>query len=237
MDITRLKQFVDPFWDDSILPSITEYIRIPNKSPAFDAQWAEHGYMEDAVKLMEAWARRQLAAFPGATLEVVRLAGRTPLILIDIPGESADTVLLYGHLDKQPEMKGWSEGLGPWLPVRKDDKLYGRGGADDGYAIYACLCALQALEEQNLPRARCVVMIEACEESGSYDLPAYIDHLAPKIGDLSLVVCLDSGCANYDQLWSTTSLRGLVIGNLEVSLLTEGVHSGDGTGVFGCLAL
>ena len=148
MDTTRLKHFVDTFWEDSILPSITEYIRIPNKSPAFDPQWAEHGYMEDAVKLMEAWARPQLDAFPGATLEVVRLPGRTPLILIDMPGDSDDTVLLYGHLDKQPEMKGWFEGYGPWIRVRKDDKLYGRGGADDGYAIYACLSALLALKEQ-----------------------------------------------------------------------------------------
>jgi len=128
-------------------------------------------------------------------------------------------------------MTGWREGLGPWTPVIEGDKLYGRGGADDGYAIFASLTAINALRRDKIPHARCVVLIEACEESGSYDLPAYIEHLSARIGDLSLVVCLDSGCANYDQLWSTTSLRGLVIGNLEVSLLTEGVHSGDGTGV------
>jgi acetylornithine deacetylase/succinyl-diaminopimelate desuccinylase-like protein len=231
MDTARLKQFVETFWEDSILPSITEYIRIPNKSPAFDAQWAEHGYMEDAVKLMEAWARKQLAAFPGATLDVVRLHGRTPLILMDIPGDSDDTVLLYGHLDKQPEFTGWAEGLGPWIPVRKDDKLYGRGGADDGYAIYASLCALLALKEQKIARARCVVMIEACEESGSYDLPYYVDHLKEKIGKPSLVVCLDSGCGDWDRLWLTTSLRGIAAGTLTVRVLTEGVHSGDASGI------
>jgi acetylornithine deacetylase/succinyl-diaminopimelate desuccinylase-like protein len=231
MDTTRLQHFVDSFWDDSILPSITEYIRIPNKSPAFDPQWVEHGYMEQAVTLMEAWARQQLAAFPGATLEVFRLPDRTPLLLMDLPGDSDDTVLLYGHLDKQPEMKGWSEGLGPWQPVLKGDKLYGRGGADDGYAIYACLCALQALKEQNLPRARCVVMIEACEESGSYDLPWYVDHLKDRIGNPSLVVCLDSGCGDYDRLWLTTSLRGIAAGTLTVRVLTEGVHSGDASGI------
>ena len=148
MDTNRLKHFIETFWEDSILPSITEYIRIPNKSPAFDPQWVEHGYMEDAVTLMVGWARPQLEAFPGATLEVVRLPGRTPLLFMEVPGDSDDTVLLYGHLDKQPEMKGWSEGLGPWLPVLKDDKLYGRGGADDGYAIYACLAALRAMREQ-----------------------------------------------------------------------------------------
>jgi acetylornithine deacetylase/succinyl-diaminopimelate desuccinylase-like protein len=231
MDSARLGQFVATFWEDAILPSITDYIRIPNKSPAFDAKWAEHGYMEDAVRLMEAWARRQLAAFPGATLEVVRLEGRTPLIFIDIPGDSADTVLLYGHLDKQPEFTGWTEGLGPWIPVRRDDKLYGRGGADDGYAIYACLCALLALKQQQQPRARCVILIEACEESGSYDLPHYVDHLRERIGQPSLVVCLDSGCGDYDRLWLTTSLRGIAAGTLTVRVLTEGVHSGDASGI------
>jgi acetylornithine deacetylase/succinyl-diaminopimelate desuccinylase-like protein len=231
MDPTRAKQLIDTFWDDSILPSITEYIRIPNKSPAFDPKWVEHGYMEDAVRLMEGWARRELAAFPGATLEVVRLPDRTPLIFMDIPGNSKDTVLLYGHLDKQPEMKGWFEGYGPWIPLRKDDKLYGRGGADDGYAIYACLAALRALNEQNVPRARCVIMIEACEESGSYDLPFYVDHLIDRIGNPSLVVCLDSGCGDYDRLWLTTSLRGIAAGTLTVRVLTEGVHSGDASGI------
>ena len=187
--------------------------------------------MEDAVKLMEAWAEPQLAAFAGATLEVVRLPGRTPLIFIEVPGDSDDTVLLYGHLDKQPEMKGWAEGMGPWIPVRKGDKLYGRGGADDGYAMYACLSALQALAEQKVPRARCVIMIEACEESGSYDLPFYVDHLMDRIGKPSLVVCLDSGCGDYDQLWLTTSLRGIAGGTLTVRVLTEGVHSGDASGI------
>ena len=231
MDTTRLKDFIGTFWEDSILPSLTEYIRIPNKSPAFDPQWVEHGYMEDAVRLMEAWAHAHLGAFPGATLDVIRLPGRTPLLFIDIPGDGDDTVLLYGHLDKQPEMKGWSEGLGPWLPVRKGDKLYGRGGADDGYAMYGCFAALLALCEQGVPRARCVLMIEACEESGSYDLPHYVDHLAERIGSPSLVVCLDSGCGDYDRLWITTSLRGIAAGTLTVRVLTEGVHSGDASGI------
>ncbi len=231
MDSTRLTHFIETFWEDSILPSITEYIRIPNKSPAYDPQWFEHDYMEDTVKLMESWARQQLGGFAGATLEVVRLPGRTPLLFMDVPGDNDDTVLLYGHLDKQPEMKGWSEGLGPWQPVLKDDKLYGRGGADDGYAIYACLAALGALREQHVPRARCVIMIEACEESGSYDLPYYVDHLVDRIGSPSLVVCLDSGCGDYERLWLTTSLRGIAAGTLTVRVLTEGVHSGDASGI------
>lgn len=233
MDASKIDRFVAEKWDDDIVPQLVEYIRIPNKSPMFDADWVKNGYMEDAVKLMEAWARAQ--SIPGMQLEVVRLEGRTPLIFIDIPATGPETgddcVLLYGHLDKQPEMTGWDDDLGPWKPVLKGDKLFGRGGADDGYAIFGSLAAIQALQQQNAPHARCVVLIEACEESGSYDLPAYVDHLADRIGKPSLVVCLDSGCGNYDQLWCTTSLRGMAGGNFTVKVLAEGVHSGDASGI------
>ena len=233
MDTRQVESFVSAKWDDEIVPQLVEYIRIPNKSPMFDADWVAHGYMEEAVVLMERWARAQ--DIPGMQVEVVRLEGRTPLIFIEVPaahgGSDEDCVLLYGHLDKQPEMTGWDEDLGPWTPVIKGDRLYGRGGADDGYAIFGSLAAVLALREQQLPHARCVILIEACEESGSYDLPAYVDHLSTRIGKPSLVVCLDSGCGNYDQLWCTTSLRGLAGGNLTVRVLEEGVHSGDASGV------
>ena len=233
MDASKIDRYVGAKWDDEIVPQLVEYIRIPNKSPMFDADWVKNGYMADAVKLMESWARAQ--PIPGMQVEVVQLEGRTPLIYIEIPaahgGSDDDCVLLYGHLDKQPEMTGWDDDLGPWTPVLRGDRLYGRGGADDGYAIYGSLAAILALHDQQVPHARCVVLIEACEESGSYDLPAYVDHLADRIGKPSLVVCLDSGCGNYDQLWCTTSLRGLAGGNLTVKVLEEGVHSGDASGV------
>jgi acetylornithine deacetylase/succinyl-diaminopimelate desuccinylase-like protein len=231
LDVVRATKFVDQCWGDEVVPTLVEYIRIPNKSPSFDPDWATHGYMEDAVALFERWARPKLSSLPGASLEVVRLPGRTPVIVIDVPGKGAGTVLLYGHLDKQPEMAGWAEGFGPWIPRLEGDKLYGRGGADDGYAMFGALSALMALAEQGVAHARCVVLIEACEESGSYDLPFYVDHLAQRIGSPSLVICLDSGCGNYDQLWLTTSLRGLVSGELKVRVLTEGVHSGYASGV------
>ena len=231
MDDSKLKSFIAQAWDDAVVPALVDYIRIPNKSPHFDPDWAAHGYMDDAVALLEKWARARIGAITGATLEVVRLKGRTPVILIEIPGDGGDTVLLYGHLDKQPEMAGWAEGLGPWTPVIRDDRLYGRGGADDGYAMFGALTAILALREQTIPHARCVVLIEACEESGSYDLPFYVDRLAARIGNPSLVVCLDSGCGDYERLWLTTSLRGIAMGNLTVRVLDEGVHSGDASGV------
>jgi acetylornithine deacetylase/succinyl-diaminopimelate desuccinylase-like protein len=231
MNQEKLTRYVDAHWDGEIVPCLVDYIRIPNKSPAFDPDWSAHGFMDQAVALFESWARRKIADLAGTELEVVRLPGRTPLILIDIPGAGEDCVLLYGHLDKQPEMVGWSEGLGPWTPVLKEDKLYGRGGADDGYAMFGALTAILALHEQRIPHARCVVLIEACEESSSYDLPYYVDHLADRLGRPSLVICLDSGCGNYDQLWLTTSLRGVCSGTLSVRVLGEGVHSGDASGV------
>jgi acetylornithine deacetylase/succinyl-diaminopimelate desuccinylase-like protein len=223
--------FIENLWDNDIVPTLTDYIRIPNKSPAFDPKWVEHGHMDKVVAMFEGWAREKLKQLPGSSLEVVRLKDRTPLIFIEVPGNGKDTVLLYGHLDKQPEMKGWAEGTGPWEPVMKEGRLYGRGGADDGYAMFAALSALLALKEQGRHHARAVIVIEACEESGSYDLPFYIDHLSERIGTPSLVVCLDSGCGNYDQLWLTTSLRGIAMGNLTVRVLTEGVHSGDASGL------
>src|SRR5947207_5336640 len=227
LDAPRTLQSSQQIWDQEILPALHEYIRIPNKSPAYEPRWQQN--MDRAVALIQGWCRRQPVA--GLSVEVVRLENRTPVILMEVPGEGSETVLLYGHLDKQPEMTGWREGLSPWQPVREGDKLYGRGGADDRYSSFASLAALRLLAEQKAPHARCVVLIEAGEESGSPDLPAYIEHLAARIGKPSLVICLDSGCGNYQQLWLTTSLRGLVAGNLRVDILTEGVHSGDASGI------
>lgn len=229
MDTSALEEFCDSRWHDSVISELTEYIRIPNKSPLFDAEWEQNGYMDEAVSQFEKWALAQ--NIEGLELEIVRLPGRTPLMYMEIPGASDDTVLLYGHLDKQPEMDGWRDDLGPWKPVLRENKLYGRGGADDGYAMFASLIAIQALQKQKLPHARCVIIIEACEESGSFDLPFYIDALADRIGNPDLVICLDSGCGNYDQLWCTTSLRGLIGGELSVRILDEGVHSGDASGI------
>ena len=229
MEASKVTSFVDNVWEKDIVPQITDYIRIPNKSPAFDPDWEKAGHMQKAVDLISGWCRQQ--KIEGLTVEVVKLEGRTPLIYMEVPGEGDDCVLLYGHLDKQPEMVGWFDDLGPWKPVRKGDKLYGRGGADDGYAAFASLTAIRALREAGGMHSRCVIIIEGCEESGSYDLPFYIDALQSRIGKPSLVVCLDSGCGNYDQLWCTTSLRGMTSGELTVQVLDEGVHSGDASGI------
>ena len=233
IDTDRLHADISAQWDDDIVPQLIEYVKIPAKSPGFDHDWASHGYLDAAIEQARGWVAAQDVA--GLTLEVIRIEGRTPVLYFDIPatgGIDCDrTVLWYGHLDKQPEMVGWRPGLGPWIPVYEDGKLYGRGSADDGYAVFAALSAIMALDRQGIARPHCVGLIETCEESGSYDLPAYLDALAPRMGNVQLVVALDSGAGNYDQMWVTTSLRGLVNGTLTVNVLTEGVHSGDAGGV------
>ena len=228
MDADHNRTLVEDTWS-SIVPTLEQYIRIPNQSPLFDPDWKRNGHMNRAVALARSWVESQ--QIKGLTIDVHEIEGRTPVIFMEIEGDASGTVLMYGHLDKQPAMVGWEEGLGPWTPVLRDGKLYGRGGADDGYAIFATIASIRAVQQQGLPHARIVVLIECCEESGSVDLPAYIDLLSDRIGTPRLVICLDSGCGNYEQLWMTTSLRGSIVGNLHVEVLSEGVHSGDASGI------
>ena len=228
---------VSQAWDSDLVKQLTDYIAIPAKSPMFDADWAQHGLIDAVVQNAFAWVQAQKVE--GLTLEIIRLPGRTPVLFFEVAASSGNTaqavssqtVLMYGHLDKQPEFTGWRSDLGPWSPKYENGKLYGRGGADDGYAIYAAITAIQALKTQHMPHPRIVGLVETCEESGSYDLMPYIDLLRTRLGDVGLVICLDSGAGNYDQLWLTSSLRGMASGTLKVEVLTEGVHSGDASGL------
>jgi len=232
LDSARTLDQVTRQWDADIVRQLTDYIAIPAKSPGFDPQWQQHGFIETVLRNAAQWVEAQKV--PGLKLEIVRLPGRTPVLFFEVDGTRAgatQTILMYGHLDKQPEFTGWRSDLGPWTPKYEDGKLYGRGGADDGYAVYASIAAVQALKAQGKPHPRIVGLIETCEESGSYDLLPYVDALRPRLGDVGLVICLDSGAGNYDQLWLTTSLRGLAGGTLKVQILTEGIHSGDASGL------
>ena len=241
LNATQAQDQINQAWDDTIVPRLKDYIQIPAKSPMFDPDWAAHGFIDTALWDAATWVQSQ--KIEGLTLEVIRLEGRTPVLFFEVPAtrgdtEAADgaagsgqTVLMYGHLDKQPEFTGWRKDLGPWTPSYEDGKLYGRGGADDGYAVYASIAAIQALKTQKVAHPRIVGLIETCEESGSYDLLPYIDALRTRLGDVGLVICLESGAGNYDQLWLTSSLRGMASGVLKVEILTEGVHSGDASGL------
>jgi len=228
IDNEKLKTQINQFWDNYITPTLFDYIKIPNKSPAFDKDWKKNGHMDKVLDMAKSWAEKHLPS--GAELLVEETPGKTPLLLVDILGTKDGNILMYGHLDKQPEMEGWNDGMGPWTPVIKDEKLYGRGGADDGYALFASLCAVNALFDQNLETPRILIFIEFCEESGSPDLPHYMDKCSKRIGNPDLVICLDSGAGDYKRFWTTTSLRGLIGCSLKVGVLEEGVHSGGASG-------
>ncbi len=233
-------QLIAALWSDEITPQLKDYIAIPALSPAFDPDWVGSGHIQRAVDQIYDWMRSR--PINGMSVSVEELPGRTPVIVAEIApfgmvstaedtSAEGTTTLLYGHLDKQPEMEGWRPDLGPWKPVMEGTRLYGRGGADDGYAAYASLAAVEAVQASGGTHGRLVVLIEASEESGSPDLPAHVDALAGRLGDVDLVICLDSGCADYNTMWLTTSLRGMVFGKLTVEIVNEGIHSGSAGGV------
>ena len=213
------------------LETLTEFASIPCLSPMFDAQWAEHGHLDAAIELLAIWSRaRRLQSFD---VVVHRLENRTPMLCVTVEATTpgSGTAVLYGHLDKQPPLGDWSDGLDPFIPVRRGDRVFARGIADDGYSTFSALLAIEAMEASDIPHSRCVVLIEASEESGSPDLEAYLDLLAEHLGNVELMICLDSGALTYDRLWVTTSLRGLLNVELTVRVLERGQHSGSASGV------
>ena len=229
----RLARAIDLSFENNVMPSLAHYTSIACLSPEFDPDWVQTGALHEAAEHLLAWCEQR--DLGDANIEIVELEGLTPVLFAEIaatdPQRSDSTTLIYGHFDKQPPLGDWREGLEAFRAVREGDRLYGRGSADDGYATFSAMCALEVLRENALGHGRVLVLIEASEESGSPDLEPYITHLARRIGEQQLIVCLDASCATYDRLWVTTSLRGLLNGELRVDVLKEGVHSGLGGGI------
>ena len=229
VDFDRLSNFIDKQWDESALPSLCDFIEIPALSPSFDPDWEENGYLDAAIDNFIFWVKS--LPLEKVTISVHRLKNRSPVLLITIGGTADSEVLFYSHLDKQPEATGWSKGKGPWKPVIEDDWLFGRGSVDDGYGSYAGILSVLGLQEQGIPHPTCRFLIETGEESGSPDLELYLDELKVHLGIPDLVIILDTGGMDYDRLWITQSLRGIVAGTLSVKVSSVGVHSGHGSGV------
>ena len=226
-----LKQTIDKIWDTRALPALMDFIRIPCKSTAFDPHWESNGYLNQACTFISAWVKQQL---PQASCEIIQEPGKTPCLWLDVPAYHAqtdNTVAFYGHLDKQPEASGWSEGLGPWTPVIRDGKLFGRGCSDDGYSVFLMISALVSLREQGLGHPHCVGIFETQEESGSIDLPHYLTALKERFNHPISLFVLDNQCCDYQRLWLNTSLRGVISAVLRVKTLHHNVHSGTYSGI------
>ena len=230
VDLDRLMTRSDELWEQSIIPSLSKFIEIEALSPSFEPDWKEKGELDATIELFTKWLIEQ--ELEGMEYKIHRIDGRTPVLLVTVEGTGPGEVIFYSHLDKQPSRPNlWSEGLHPLKAVRRDPWLYGRGALDDGYGGYVCVTALKMLQEQGVPYPRSHFLIETCEESGSYDLPSYLESLTKDLGEPDLIVVLDSGGPDYEHIWVTEALRGLVAGNLSVKVLNEGVHSGMSGGV------
>ncbi len=224
-----LQTIIDRFWDEAGIKALSQYITIPCLSPAFDPDWEAQGALDKAVDFFIDFAKKHAPI--GMQIEKWQLPKRTPVIWMHIPGTAPGRILMYSHLDKQPPMTGWRAGLSAFSPVIEGDKLYGRGASDDGYAFFAALAAIKAVQESGLTHPDITLIVEASEESGSSDLPAYVSHYKQRLGTPDFVICLDSGAGNYEQLWNTVSLRGMCNMQLTVKVLNEGIHSGSASNV------
>lgn len=225
-----LKESIQKFWSKEALPALMDFIRLPAKSTAFDPQWKENGYLKGACEFAANWIQKTV---PDAKCEILEFDGKTPCLFVEIDGyqNSDKTVAFYGHLDKQPEAKGWREGLGPWTPVLEGEYLYGRGASDDGYSVYAMITAIEGLRRCKMPYPRIVAIFETQEESGSEDLPDYLLALKERIGSPECFIILDNQCGDYERLWLNTSLRGTITGTLTVKAMDFGIHSGTFSGI------
>jgi len=229
LDLGNLMDRSDEIWEQSILPSLSDFIEIKALSPLFEPDWANLGELDATIEIFCKWLDEQ--GISGMSYETHRIDDLSPVLLVTIEGTGPGEVIFYSHLDKQPSKPElWSEGLHPLRAVRRDPWLYGRGSVDDGYGGYLCATSIRLLQEAGEPHPRCTMIIETCEESGSFDLPPYLEELTDQLGNPDMVVVMDSGGPDYDHVWMTEALRGLVSGTLSVKVSHEGIHSGNSGG-------
>lgn len=207
-------------WDTSVEEALKSFIRLPALSPDFDKKWEENGVLLKALEDAQAWAEKQ--GIKGLRCEIIKDDGFTPCLFVEVDATSDKkferSVFFYGHLDKQPPNEGWDPDKSAWEPVIQNGRLYGRGAVDDGYAFYTSLAAVKALQTLGIPHPRCVGLFETCEESSSRHYESYLKEAEQKLGDIGLVIALDSCCGDYDRLWVTSSLRGMLGARLKFEL-------------------
>lgn len=226
-----LSEHVRIGWTGEHLAALSAFVAIPSVSPAFDSAWERSGALAAAVDLVADWFTDR-TALPGVRAHRLRINGRTPLLIVDIPAFDPDqadgphrTVLAYGHLDVQPAGGGWTV-TDPFRPVVRESRLYGRGAGDDKYVPLAVVAALEALRAANQAHPQVILLLETSEESSSVDLPAHLAAHGGLLGQPDLIVCLDTFVPDTSRLWHSTSMRGIVVADLSVAVAREGLHSG-----------
>ncbi|CAI2368334.1 unnamed protein product [Moneuplotes crassus] len=224
MDTEKSKKFIEDNFQSMFLDPISEFIKVPNLTPSFDPEFQTNGLIEQAIDNVKGYAESM--DIPGLKFHVHNEEGRAPMALIEIPGNGKKNIMVYGHLDKQPHMEGWTEGTGPTTPTIIGDKLYGRGSTDDGYVSFATLTAVKNILDQGQEIPRIVLVLEAEEESGSKDLVYLLEKCKDIIKTPDVCLCCDSGALDYKTLWLTSSLRGSMGMNVKVSIAKDAFHSG-----------
>lgn len=231
VDYESLKLKLESRIDSEVIPLLMDYIRVPSLSPLYDPDWESNGLMEQAQKLLLDYVHN--IGIQGLKTQILKEPGKPWMFYGEVPGTdpSLGTILIYGHMDKQPHFPNWIAGTNNTEPAIIDGKLYGRGGADDGYAMPSAALLIKTLQDLGLPHGRIVIIGETEEESGSPNLMYLISQLKAQIGDPELIICLDSGAGDYEHLWLTSSLRGVIAAELTVSVINNGLHSGEASGV------
>jgi acetylornithine deacetylase/succinyl-diaminopimelate desuccinylase-like protein len=185
-------------------------VRIPSLNPNYDPEWRKNGALLKQCEHMAAFASSK--ELKGCSIHPLRDGDRTPFLIIVIEASEGNTttnsVLMYGHMDKQPFGEGWK--YPPTEPVIEGGKLFGRGSSDDCYSFYSAILAVKACQDNNLPHPRIVITIEGNEEGGTLeDLIHYMKTYRESIiGEPSVVICLDSDAFKEDTLVISSSLRG-----------------------------
>jgi acetylornithine deacetylase/succinyl-diaminopimelate desuccinylase-like protein len=222
--------YVEKWWADWYVKGLCEFIEIPNLSPMFDAEFYTNGTTQAAAKHVDDYINK--LEIKGITKHSFTPEGKPPMYVYVVEANGNDkNVMCYGHLDKQPWMMPWREGLGPTKAVIEGDFLYGRGGADDGYAPFSCALAIKNLQVQGLPHPRFALVLETEEESGSPNLLELLALSKEAIGTPDIMFCMDSGAFNWDQLWMTSSLRGIICLDVQIDCAHGGYHSGEVGGI------
>ena len=227
----KTNENIDAKWDDWYVKGLSDFIRVPNLSPNYDEEFLTNGRIEQAAECVDGYINQ--LQIEGITKHYFQPDGMSPMVVYTVEPTQGCTknIMIYGHLDKQPWMEGWDEGLGPCEPVIRGEYLYGRGGADDGYAPFSAMLAVKNLQQQGVMLPRIALVLETEEESGSENLLDLLEAAKEVIGTPDYCFCMDSGAFDYNQLWLTSSLRGVCIVSLEVEFAKGGYHSGEVGGI------